>query len=469
MQLTWSSIGLIVALLLMCGTASPVPAQEAPPPDKTREIDPLSDLVEQSLGLPAEFRADLLLRVLESGKSPKRWKLDRLTEEALGAADAVGESFRYSYSGKDGEARAVRQAAAYDLRLDRLSIRLRVINVLAGSRAAVARSLLEQTTPTGLRPAQCGQLLEPVLDDYYLTCARLANQALASARLKEREAAYPLIARCLQAPVATALAPAIQMTRAIRVVPERRAEVAAQLAAAMDQMPLSGADRGLILKDGVLSEAIDSLEQAMPAAGLSAAFQRLRVRVAAREACTPTTTYERLPSTERFSGLLVRLMARRSKGPPAGEGWEEDVHALLNRLSDFGIDPGECPVCTFHQRALMYFVVADFTPPGPMQRKAFTEWLAFLQRDPAQQAAPAEWLFQFELMLRLLRVPEQETANKIAELKVRGLALNMLPSAAAEYAQQLVRQSRDPVVAAYGRAEQLLPVPYTLPPDVAAK
>ena len=460
------SVRLWVAMLVAWQAISTATQTIAP----DASADAVSDLADQTIGLPAEFRADLLLRLLEAGKVPKRWKQGRLVEEILSAAAQVKEPYRRTYRGRDSEARAVRQKVAYDLRLDALSTRLRVVQYLMSTDLNAARIVFDETMVPAPAAAQCGELLEPLVDDYYETCARLATRLWASRQVKERDAAERLVARAAQPSSVLAIAPALRMISEIRAPGDAVPRLVAALAGSMDLIPLRRPDAVLLTDDTPLVKGVDTVDKQFPRAGWGAAMKRLRKRAATLEACESTSASpERLPPPDRFSGLLQRLIARRRGGPEAGQGWEEDADAFLHRLSDFGLGLESCPLCAFHQRAVMYAVATDFIPAGPYQQKAFSEWLSFLEQASAQAVSPVEWLSQFELLLRLARVPDPDTKAKIRELERRGMMLSMLPSDSADHIRERMRVSRDAVVATYARAEELIPVPYTLPPEVAAK
>jgi hypothetical protein len=56
--------------------------------------------------------------------------------------------------------------------------------------------------------------------------------------------------------------------------------------------------------------------------------------------------------------------------------------------------------------------------------------------------------------------------QKIDELQERGIWLSMLPSPSAGFLREILLSSRDRVVAVYAVAEQLVPIPFTLPADI---
>lgn len=159
---------LLVLMLLLA--ALPSGAQERLPPD------PAALLVQSAGGLPPEFAADVLIRLVEAHKIADREERMDALQRAYAAADSARSDYRLSavpvgFTDQTGAMASL----ATSVRIDRISLQCRAVRQMLAINGSVAAKLF-----TGIRmptafPFGCERDAVPDLRIYYETWLAVAN------------------------------------------------------------------------------------------------------------------------------------------------------------------------------------------------------------------------------------------------------------------------------------------------------
>ena len=163
-----------VFALLVAASPSVAAAQQ---PDLSRPArEPtIEALVFDVAGGPAEFSADLLIRLAGSpAVADPEWKRE-LLETAFLRAYGVHDSHKRAAPGAAVDSRAGGFTRAYATGLDALTLQVRAVLGMIPLDPARARELFEWID-FYLPPASCSDLLIPVADEYYAALGTIARR-----------------------------------------------------------------------------------------------------------------------------------------------------------------------------------------------------------------------------------------------------------------------------------------------------
>ena len=132
-------------------------------------------LANDAAAVPAEFAADLFIRIAASPNLDDRARKRELLENAFMRAYGAQESFKRATPVAPFDSQAGGVARAYATGLDTLTLQLRAVAGLVTVSAARARELFEWIT-FYQPPAACESLLVPVADEYYAMLATIARR-----------------------------------------------------------------------------------------------------------------------------------------------------------------------------------------------------------------------------------------------------------------------------------------------------
>jgi hypothetical protein len=167
----------------ICQTPTPSPT---PTPERPREIVAL--LNDARLAAP-ELAVDTFLKVVESKKIKDPQWLREILEEALRLTDDVKYPVRKHtarFSGVPVDTVAGYMTYAYDQKLDRLSLKARVIKDILPENKERARQLIFQINgDLRLKPLTCEDTLVYDVSDIYDTAARVLDQVFSQKEIDD--------------------------------------------------------------------------------------------------------------------------------------------------------------------------------------------------------------------------------------------------------------------------------------------
>ena len=162
--------------MALLATSSPsYAAAQAPAPLRPSRDRTIETLVFDVAGGPAEFSADLLIRLAGSPVvADPEWKRE-LLETAFLRAYGVHDSHKRAAPNASVDSRAGGFTRAYATGLDALTLQVRAVLGMIPVDPARARELFEWIE-FYLPPASCSDLLIPVADEYYAALGTIARR-----------------------------------------------------------------------------------------------------------------------------------------------------------------------------------------------------------------------------------------------------------------------------------------------------
>jgi hypothetical protein len=162
--------GAAAALTAVLGAGLRVSAQGNP--DRDRD---LRALAMDANGVPSEFSADALLRIAGSGRvTDKEWQRYLLDEAFMRAYGAQDQYRRTTTDMIPPDSRQGADRQASDTALTRVSLQIRVVQLMRSLDPRRARELFEWIE-LNLAPGACGDPLVPAVEEYYIALSQLAR------------------------------------------------------------------------------------------------------------------------------------------------------------------------------------------------------------------------------------------------------------------------------------------------------
>jgi hypothetical protein len=479
-------------------------------PQPKSQPDSLSDLVTSADSLPVEFRADIELTAIESGKLPES-KSAQMLERLLTAADQA--TYQYPLKPIRMDIRTLESELPLALMMnsvDGLAIRTRVIRAtLSRNHAKALREIRE--LQLHIPPSSCLAGSVPDLTNSYRDLAVLANKAFS---LSERnEAAYfswledqiRLMNSVVQG------GPLADLVSRVQVPKDERQRLFSLYASSLERLRATDRELAAIENDGTFSVAVRQLAEQMKSGGLSTdplldSYQRLLARSSAEIPCGDVTTnwpdivkrYNslrndfrstdtpkvwdirelKLPATRNeranlhfqpeladlYQSMTKVYKLRQLNGSPQPReasfdtlAWESDINEFLVRVDAYDPSKAECAECEYFAKAKALLLFFDLTPAGSYKDQVLDRFVQVLATSPVQARWPVLWLFQVKLLLNLSRTPNKDQAQQIETLEKGGKALTMLPSGIGPRIRSAMKNSNNYSMYLYAELEDQLP------------
>jgi hypothetical protein len=415
----------LVASIHLYATSDPIVAVEA--------------LAADASGAPAEFAADLLIRIAGSPGVDDPARKRELLERAFMSAYGVQEPYKRGAPLVPFDSRAGGAARAYASGLDALTLQLRAVAGLMPFDPARARELFEWID-FYLPPAACDTVLVPLADEYYALLATIARRTFDNTA-EGRAGALRFFEIYLWRTHLPSEIPAVM--RAVKSMKLSRVEAGyfeVALSAMFDHIdrdPRGFSSYGLDIvpmvseladidrQGGVLGENLMRAQRKLLIAQLSVArcadsvteaptaemFNSVvRRRGVTPDLVAPLTTADIRPvkvlgafrpdpywQTADARRLLFRLLelrdsagGRRSAFIKRSAEWQA---AALQYLTDLELWHGadEIERDYFDQKSLLYDVYLNVVPPGGIRTRAVGSFVDFLRRSDTGRLPRALW------------------------------------------------------------------------------
>lgn len=504
-------IGLAWAVLVWCVAAQPV----KPDAQQRRVSSDIQSLVDAAATLPVEYQSDILIGLAEKHKlKDLRWKV-QLMEDVFAHAGEAQASYPKVEGPQTGDTLSARQAAAFELGLDTLSIKCRTVRVVLDDSGKKARELFARIGHPVLPRIECEQPLIYSVQVYYDTLRALFDRAFTGPERQHGDDIQLLLQTIGSIHSIEELIQAGFLLVDIHLKPTDWATLANLFASCLASV--DAGDRDFSYSDTrlALSKTVHKLlereaQSQLATDGLVQAYRKFLVRQLSGPRCADSVTVQTVgpetsDSRKFFNEVLLPFSPDRSlmilredavpsrilgsakilplqfpslssviheldriKNSPDGQvhehgDWEKTISDILRGLEDSSDAPNTCAECIFHQRAMEYLVLVDLVPAGSMHDTVVDSYLSFLAADRMQWKAPMEWLVHLKYLLRLTAKLTDSDRDKIANLQRRGKVLSMLPGEHAGELLSKLRASRNPLISTYALEEMLFPSPYLVP------
>ena len=94
--------------------------------------------------------------------------------------------------------------------------------------------------------------------------------------------------------------------------------------------------------------------------------------------------------------------------------WYEQLTDYLKDLAGWKPSDEKDEATYYHQKAIIYEMLVELTPPGPERDKAIQSFVEFVANSNLQREKPVEWFFHAQSLLNRVRSQSNGEPAKIA-------------------------------------------------------
>jgi hypothetical protein len=450
-----------------------------------------SNVIDQARALPAEFQADILLRIAESPLVQSTSQKKKLIEEAFWS----GAHATLPYMQKvDGGADSVASNGVRANRLESLTLQTRAVQQMLPPDPARAALLFERVSPIALPRLKCADMSTPELVDYYQAAVLVFDKAFTPAE-RSREEDINLLRRLVNSIEAPAqVPPAIEMLFAARLNSNQRGELMSVLSGRLQE--ISRSDREYGAAEGALVSALTVEHLRSPnAVILLPALRSYIVRHVSGRRCTNNipAAGKSPASVEKFNDLARAFDASEAQYKPisseeakpdgddgtyqtligqskpsqavqealrwlthgnrerdgqvvrwtlkerSSQNWLVRYDDAVKLVHDLKESDEKSPEAFFCMKADALNLLATLAPPGSARDKAMEEYREFLEEYYSSIENPNLWFTMFRHILYTARFSED-------------------PKDKAWILGELARSS-NPIITVYAKVETLIGPP----------
>jgi hypothetical protein len=403
-------------------------------------------LVDLSRSAPAEFGADALLRLVESGKIPDAAARRELVEEAFRLAVSAKAPLRkraIPNSTYDTSAGPLMQA--FDLKLDTLSLQSRAVSDMMQINPAAARKLLQEMPPPVFEALSCDDPFYYDVADFYQALGAVVNGGFnAEERAKDEHINF-LLGYTGQIANPAQLYPLARVIQSAGVNNAQREILWAKFNAMLPNLAVD--DRSMSALTGAAPEGLDFILTAMKQRSSGCkndAQPQPPGTVIAANAGQSGSSADATPKLDRWwqspeakrmlddgrklrysdDGRVLTLVDRST------EQWQQRLADYLSALGSWTASSEKSEADYYNEKCSVYIALVELIPQGSQREKMLGAFFDFIASSPLQQESPVEWYNQAAFMLDRVRInSDGEPAKVQAEFDRSGSPILMLEAA----------------------------------------
>lgn len=464
-----------------------------------REVE-LNSIVDLTAGIPSEFGADFLLRLVESGRLSDPLLKVKLLEKAFNFAESAQHPIKLIGIGSLVDTRSGYLDMAFQLNLDKLSLQSRAVFDLLQVDHVKGEKLFEEIRFPTLKPLGCEELLIYDPGSYY----RTLGGVLGRGSMRKEESEKRVIA-FLQPAIAeisshTQVTPIAKMLTSVNLSStqlgdmtsffigslqslqsdERSFAVAAtkydalgavaQLVSKLDREGLPSANLVQVLKQyviknlraircpdigqsekGSLPRAARDFNELFGAALLSAEPNPISSDELQNYKLGSAPSFYPYWQSPRAKELLEGIKKLRfgTGGTPLSvaerktAGWNSQLSDFLAELELWKSTDEKQEDDFFHQKCVLYVGLIDLIPPGPEQSEVIRSYVTFLELNSVEGTNRIGWFLHVKDLLDRLSATMEDKGKR--------------------HVLDIFRDSRDPTLNLYARVEAWLSQAAVLP------
>lgn len=403
---------------------------------------------------PPEVAADLLLAVASSSLITDKERKIQLIEQAFRSAAQAREPVRRRSWGRMVDTRAGFKQAAYDLKLDKLSLESNAVVKMIRLDQVRARTMFESIEVPAIKPLTCADSLGYDFDFYYQTMLSVAEECFNADEKKAGAQIIFLSDRLESAKSIPQLSSAMKMLFNAKESGEELSVPVNVLTKAVGRLPTDARAFAFAMdRDSFVTLSYTFIERmrgrGVPANEFINAFRLLLVKQMSGEVCgdvswldhgqltlppqiegfnrefaNPIVVDDIRPSTigpkatdtvywktPRATDLMKLAKQLRFGGKDKAlsreeretEEWRRELLDFLDLLADWGPDSEPSPEDYFQERCNMYGVLVDLCPDDAQRDVVLRAYGNYLKERSAEYKGRIEWIFPVKDYLRLLR------------------------------------------------------------------
>lgn len=469
----------VLLLLLPCFSfsqlkpnASKSGEQEKVEKERQRRELGIHNLLISAGTLPIEPRADVVLSLLDAPLVSDRQKQKEILEELFREAGNAKEPFKMRQLQGNVDTRSGYRAKAFELRLDALSIKLRVIRKMLALDKTRAREMFRSITPLKLEPLTCKEDLGYDVGEFYSVLRSIVEESFDAEAKRRREPAFFAASVVSEIDSAAQVGPVVDFLTQVKTTPADFGMIADAFNAAVARI---GGDPRSFATALKFDNVTDRVSLVLLPKLRDSGYQRVETVKAYRTFIT-----KNLSSTQCSDSLLigteeaphplihrVNLMvepaidAEDSKPEKTGtraevfaywrspkaaqlltdvrrlrfgdgteelglevrsdQAWQEKLLKFLERLDDWKAEDEETSEDYLQQKSVLYHSLFGLVPPGQTRSDVLMRYSLLLRDSPLRKENPAQWLHYVKMLLAMgKQLPAQEYPAFIDRLRQNG-------------------------------------------------
>ena len=381
-----------------------VAAAAAEPPKHPPDLEAIAVAAGSA---PAEFHADALLRLAESGKvADPAWKREMIEE-----AFAVTASARTPVPVRSVRAGRTASGPA----LDRLSLQVRAVNLMRSIDGRKARAMFAEVSKPSPRELECTDATWDDVSAWYSAAAHLVGTFSPAERRRQDHLNFAVSAIASVVSV-TEVAPAQAMLTVPDWRPDETDFLGAKFAAVIEQ--LNPGNRTFSAAEAEARQAIDKLvASGYDGTLMRGAWSRLVDRQQSVEKCPAVSqvtaalggmqmasTPPSDPQASRLASHWMNLMFGTKQqsltdAEKNTQAWRDSLAAYLTEIDELKADTpeGELEVYQMKTEALGGLLIA--VPPGADRDRIRARYVETLAASPVEAQNPGRWLTAVKQLL----------------------------------------------------------------------
>ncbi len=95
--------------------------------------------------------------------------------------------------------------------------------------------------------------------------------------------------------------------------------------------------------------------------------------------------------------------------------WLQHLTDFLKELADWNAGDEKSEADFYHQRATIYEMLVEITPPGPERNRVLLSYVSFIAGSNLQREHPAEWFYYASALLSRAKTTSTAEADKVLE------------------------------------------------------
>ena len=435
------------------------------------EVQPLpveiAQLVDEARTAPAEFAADILIRLAESDKVvDRKWKRE-LLEEAFRRAAGAQQPVKRDYAGGNMDTREGYLSLGLDLNLDTLSLQCRVVKAMLLIDPQRARELFGEIPPKHqLPPLNCKDALVYNVSEFYDTLGKVIEKAFSPAE-KQRGAHIQFVQPYIDnmtSPVQ--VGPVAKVILSLKPSGSQLAVLVHSFGEALKGITNDDRSFSFFTTQNSVAQHVGALvkmseKRGVPKQDLLEALRAYLVRNLSSGRCSDSASVKRqhVPDYIYFinktlfaanpisadeikplkfeealnvspywqspeaKGLLMKVKRLRfesgdkplTAAQKEDPQWQLQATQFLNDLADWNGKQEKSEADYFHQKSVLYRALLDILPAGPQRREVLGAYVLFLKDNYVQRDSRIEWFLHANNLIERASSPRGDERPKLLE------------------------------------------------------
>ncbi len=424
--------------------------------EQKKRIQQLNDFIDEVRGLPAEFSGDLLLKLVEGGKVlESKSKVDLLEEVFRNSRDAQNPLKRIDLIGSEADSRSGYLSYALDLRMDTLSLQLRVIKQVLQVDKVKAREMFNQIKSPKLKPLTCEDMTVYDLKEFYEVFGQVIKSAFSDEEVRKEEPLNFLIDNMQNVDSPLQVNPTLKLIAGTNLPPSQLQILINVFAERLDKLSVDDRAFGSNWRESAqsLRDVVDiCIAKRIITGKLLSAYRGYLVNHLSASRCfreqnivkrenevllslnklflsqsvatitdkeaTSTKPQKKVDDYVYFRGATKAKQIMNevsqlhwlpdtdialSESDKHKIEWQLRLRRVFNLIQEWKPKDEETEADYFHQKAGIYRTLLEFVPDETSRENIMKEYFIFLIDSPMQQEKRVEWFYQLNNITRLLK------------------------------------------------------------------